>query len=278
MVTVFYSSSFCCAGHSFDTTRKARWVADSLREHPIPEVELREPQPLTAQEVAEVHDAAYVRAIETGQPRDLAASQGFNWDPGLWPMVLSSNGGAVAAARMARREGVSGSLSSGLHHARHECGAGFCTFNGLVLAAKAVLAEGARSVLILDLDAHCGGGTHSLVEDDSRIWQMDVSVSSVDRYEPCDRATLDVVEVASEYLPTVTSRLQEWGGQGPRFDLCLYNAGMDPYQGCPIGGFPGSTRSPWRIVSKSSSSGARRARSRWPSCSRAVTSGRGWIG
>jgi len=30
-------------------------------------------------------------------PRGLAESEGFTWDAGLWPMVLSSNGGAVAA-------------------------------------------------------------------------------------------------------------------------------------------------------------------------------------
>ena len=75
-------------------------------------------------------------------------------------MVCASNGGAVAAARAARAGGVAGSLSSGLHHAGRDRGAGFCTFNGLVLAARAALSEGAARVLVLDLDAHCGGGTH----------------------------------------------------------------------------------------------------------------------
>src|SRR6185369_4139490 len=109
-----------------------------------------------------------------------AESQGFSWDPGLWRMVLASNGGVVAAARAALQDGVAGSLSSGLHHARHERGAGFCTFNGLALAARAALDAGAGSVLILDLDAHCGGGTTSLIEREPRIWQSDVSVSGLD--------------------------------------------------------------------------------------------------
>src|SRR2546429_582741 len=82
-------------------------------------------------------------AVETGLPRDLAESQGFVWGLGLWPMVLASNGGAVAAALAALQEGVAGSLSSGLHHARRGSGAGFCTFNGLVIAARAALAAGA---------------------------------------------------------------------------------------------------------------------------------------
>jgi len=135
---------------------------------------LLEPAPLTRVQLTQAHDASYIRAVETGVPRALAESQGFPWDVELWPMVLSSNGGAVAAALAALEHGVAGSLSSGLHHARRERGAGFCTFNGLVIAAREALTAGARSVLILDLDAHCGGGTRSMIQDDPRIWQVDV--------------------------------------------------------------------------------------------------------
>ena len=38
-------------------------------------------------------------ALES-RPRVLAESQGFAWDPGLGPMVLASNGGAVAAGEV----------------------------------------------------------------------------------------------------------------------------------------------------------------------------------
>ena len=142
VVRVFYSPKYVGSGYAFDTTRKAKWIVDSLAESPIPGIELVEPNPLTRDHVAEVHDPEYVQAVETGQPRSLAESQGFGWDAGLWPMVLASNGGAVAAAHAALESGVAGSLSSGLHHARYGSGAGFCTFNGLVIAAKAALACG----------------------------------------------------------------------------------------------------------------------------------------
>jgi acetoin utilization deacetylase AcuC-like enzyme len=168
-VRVFYSPAYAGSGHAFDTTRKATWIADSLAESPISGIELLEPAPLTRSQLAQVHDANYIRAVETGVPRELAESQGFPWDGELWPMVLSSNGGAVAAGLAALEHGVAGSLSSGLHHARRERGAGFCTFNGLVIAAREALTAGARSVLILDLDAHCGGGTRSMIQDDPRI-------------------------------------------------------------------------------------------------------------
>ena len=122
----------------------------------------------------------------TGVPRAPAEQQGFLWNAGLWRSVLASNGGVVAAALSAMRTGVAGSLSSGLHHARRDRGSGFCTFNGLVIAAHEALDGGAGSVLILDLDAHCGGGTASLIADEPRIWHVDVS----DPSEACDTGGL----------------------------------------------------------------------------------------
>jgi acetoin utilization deacetylase AcuC-like enzyme len=197
-------------------------------------------------QVITVHDPAYVNAVRSGAPQDLAESQGFAWDAGLWPMVLASNGGAVAAALTALKDGVAGSLSSGLHHARRNRGAGFCTFNGLVIAAREALAAGARSVLILDLDAHCGGGTASLIADEPGIRQIDVSVDRFDAYSPNPRVKLEIVERAKDYLPTIASLLTESLGENSGdesgVDLCIYNAGMDPFEGSAIGGLSGITR------------------------------------
>ncbi len=241
MVRVYYSPNYVLSGCSFDTTRKARWIADSLSNTPMPNVELVEPDSLTEQQVSDLHDPGYVQSIRTGTPRELAESQGFNWDASLWPMVLSSNGGAVAAALAALEHGVAGSLSSGLHHARAESGMGFCTFNGLVLSAKAALRAGAKSVLILDLDAHFGGGTASMIADDDRIRQVDVSVSSLDRYPADNQNRLVLVKNAAEYLPTVEQMLHQLDRERQQFDLCIYNAGMDPFEGCDIGGLAGIT-------------------------------------
>jgi acetoin utilization deacetylase AcuC-like enzyme len=238
---LYYSESYTLAGHHFDTTRKARWVAESLRARPVAGIAFAEPTPVTEDELRATHDEAYIQAIKTGEPRGLAESQGFEWDSGLWPMVCASTGGAIAAARAALSDGVAGSLSSGLHHARRATGNGFCTFNGLALAAFDALERGARSVLILDLDAHCGGGTHSLVGDHSGVRTADVAVSSFDYYQPEGRNRLELVQDASRYLPTIESLLAEMAS-AEKYDLCLYNAGMDPYEGCAIGGLPGITR------------------------------------
>ncbi|MBT2269790.1 hypothetical protein J7E74_32905 [Rhodococcus erythropolis] len=238
---VFYSPAYVGSSYSFDTTRKSKWIADSLLGAPIAGVELVRPNPVSTSLIAQVHDEDYVRSVITGVPRELAESQGFDWDEGLLPMVQATNGGAVEAALAALRGGVAGSLSSGLHHARRDQGAGFCTFNGLILASHAALDAGARNVLIVDLDAHCGGGTASLIEDESRIWQVDVSVSMYDVYADTGRVKLTEVTDPDRYLAEISQALSRIERLGPTFDLVLYNAGMDPFEGCSVGGLDGIT-------------------------------------
>jgi acetoin utilization deacetylase AcuC-like enzyme len=234
---VFYDEDYVLAAQSFETTRKARWVAQSLVADPIPGLRLSPNAPLGSAELERVHDAAYVAAVRSGEPRALAESNGFDWDPQLWTMVRASNGGAVAAARAALRSGCAGALASGLHHARRAHGAGFCTFNGLALAALAALDAGARRVLVLDLDAHCGGGTAELLGRNPSVRILDIAVDAFDSYEPAGSNSLDLVARADDYLPTLESRLQALAGE--HFDLCIYNAGMDPHEGCLVGGLAG---------------------------------------
>jgi len=234
---VFYDEDYVGAATSFETTRKARWVAQSLAAQPIGGLRLSPNAKLSAAELERVHDPAYVAAVRTGQPRALAESQGFDWDPQLWEMVRASNGGAVAAARAALHSGRAGALASGLHHARRGHGAGFCTFNGLALAALAALDAGAKRVLIVDLDAHCGGGTDELVGRHPAVRIVDIAVDAFDKYTPSPDNSLDLVSDAAQYLPTLRRRLEVLADQD--FGLVLYNAGMDPHQHCPVGGLAG---------------------------------------
>ena len=206
-VPVFYSPDFVSARFAFETTRKAKWIADSISKSPIPKIQLQQPRPLEFSQLESVHESKYIHAVQTGEPKQLAESQGFDWDPGLWRMVMASNGGVVEAALAAISNGVAGSLSSGLHHARSNRGFGFCTFNGLVIAATEALSRGISPVLILDFDAHCGGGTASLIASIEEIWQIDVSVNSYDSYITLERSSLDIVDRAARYLSVITSKL-----------------------------------------------------------------------
>ncbi|MFM8974104.1 MAG: hypothetical protein ACKOOG_16055, partial [Actinomycetota bacterium] len=167
--------------------------------------------------------------MATGEPRGLAGSNGVGWDPGLFRAAAASNGGVVdAVLHVLEHGGVAGSLSSGLHHARAGSGQGYCTFNGLAIAARRARRAGAARVLILDLDAHCGGGTASLIEGVAGIEQVDVSVSSFDHYTPTAQASL-TMSCGETYLKDVEAALDAIAHPGS-IDVVLFNAGMDPHE------------------------------------------------
>ena len=80
-------------------------------------------------------------------------------------------------------------------------------------------------MLVLDLDAHCGGGTRSMT-DPAAVVQIDVSTIRFDRWSPSGHDSL-VFADSDDYLDRVTDALAMADRVGP-FDLVLYNAGMDP--------------------------------------------------
>ena len=260
MFPVFYSPDYTLSSHGFDTTRKSRWVAESLQANPIPSVRLLPPGPHDIfHSIAAVHDLPYLEALMRGIPRELAESNDLRWDDGLWVMVQASTRGIVQATAVASwgTLPVTGSLSSGLHHARKDRGAGYCTLNGLAIAAYSI-AHCGGDVLIIDLDAHCGGGTYSIVQENrrvwNRVWHLDVSTDPEDSYTPTPfavqsaRHTLDIITDADAYLPTIAKRLKDLASimhpsaMNPHFSVCIYNAGMDPYEGCAVGGLRGITK------------------------------------
>ncbi len=236
---LYYSDQFVLSKDNFDTTRKAAWIAASLDKDPIPGVRLSSPKSSTLADARRVHSEIYLQTLQTGQPVATANSSKINWDSGVLPMALSACGGMLAAGKSARRDGVAGCLASGFHHAKRDRGDGFCTLNGLAITAHA-MAEGNRDhILVLDLDAHCGGGTHSLIQNHPRLWQLDVSVMPYDDYHPGERCIKETVDDARQYLKTVWRCLQQAEAEWPMFSVCLYNAGMDIHQNCEIGGLAG---------------------------------------
>ena len=226
---VFYDDDYTASLYAFDTTRKSRLIAKHLHGRSNVDVIDVERYLYRALDlVCELHTDDYLWAVRDGEPADLAESQGFNWDEGIFTMALAHSAGLVGAVTNVLDKGhaVAGSLSSGLHHARAERGNGYCTFNGLAIAAAHARSLGAERVCVLDLDAHCGGGTRSMTPTDSVV-QIDVSLSSFDHWRPVAADDRLVVTGADDMLDEVGRALDAVAAVGP-FDLLLYNAGMDP--------------------------------------------------
>jgi acetoin utilization deacetylase AcuC-like enzyme len=238
---VFYHPGYAApVGNHVMPMAKFGLVADALRDWP--DLELIEPTEIAVEDLRRVHTDRYIEAIRTGEPRELAESQKLPWSPDLYRSVSLTNGGCVAAARAALRDGASAALASGFHHACADHGEGFCTFNGLVVATDLLTAAGSlQRVTVLDLDLHYGNGTAQLAAtrpylqaisiygNDYRdnIPHRDVRTRHHDDGENhrsfalpngCDRATL--LRTMDEAFPLV----EEF-----RPGLLLYQAGADPY-------------------------------------------------
>ena len=234
---VFYDEGYVASAHDFPTTRKSGQIAEAVRDGRVPGAVIVDPSAfLAAAEagIAAIHDRDYLDALRVGEPRCLAEGNGFDWDPGIWTMARHSTAGVVAAVEAAMVDGVSGSLSSGLHHARPGGGEGFCTVNGLVVAARhaAELVDG--RIVILDVDAHCGGGTAEIIGHDRQILHLDLSISSFDSYRPTGDDQLVVVGPSDDEgylheLDLMLGRIPDDAG------LVLVNAGMDPHPGIAVG-------------------------------------------
>jgi len=236
-IKIYFDKQYTGANYAFDTTRKADHIATAIRRNALPGIDLIEPPTWAIEAAASgielMHHTDYVSALRTGDDPNLAESQGFTWCPEIWDMAVHSTAGVIAATAAALDDGVAGSLSSGLHHANPGRGKGYCTVNGLAISAQRLAAR-AKNVLILDLDAHCGGGTSAMIRThdlSGSVRQLDVSTNNFDHYEPAGPADrLLVVEGDDEdYIDAVQIMLDEidWG----ETDIVLYNAGVDPHPG-----------------------------------------------
>jgi acetoin utilization deacetylase AcuC-like enzyme len=246
VITAFHHPGFAAPiGEHVMPMRKFQMVADGLTGRAFARVEA--PAPVTPDDLARVHTPVYIDAVRSGEPRALAESQKFPWSPALWPSVLLTNGGALAAAERALDEGVAAALASGFHHSHADHGEGFCTFNGLVIAAEALRKTGRLgTVAVLDLDLHYGNGTASLCA--SRPWLFNCSIYGNDYWKNTpyqDVGTVRHTDGANHVsipLPNGTGRgvLLEALERGMakilaycRPDLILYQAGADPYREDP---------------------------------------------
>jgi acetoin utilization deacetylase AcuC-like enzyme len=147
------------------------------------------PRPATVDELALVHDRAYIREVEAfsaevGRETKIGGklSRFFTTDTYISPKsyeVARMAAGAPLAAIDAIMQGEANNAYCLVrppgHHALPDEAMGFCLFNNVAVAARYALDHyGLERVMIIDYDVHHGNGTQDIFYDDPRVLYFSV--------------------------------------------------------------------------------------------------------
>jgi acetoin utilization deacetylase AcuC-like enzyme len=236
VIPVLYSPKMIADSKSFSPSaaKPAQVVESWKRQFPI---YIIEPTPVTVEELMRAHDAQFVRDILACK-RD----NGFgNKSRAVAESLLYTSGAMLSAAQhVLKHGGAAAAPCSGFHHAEHKLAQGFCTFNGLMVTALALHAEGVKRIGIIDLDMHYGNGTDDIIAKTKvRYWCGMLGQPWVRHFTGGQFFTdpRQAPEFFERALPGVLQDMISPWFQGAACDIVLYQAGADPHINDPHGGW-----------------------------------------
>jgi acetoin utilization deacetylase AcuC-like enzyme len=192
-------------------------------------------EPLTKADLYRVHATAYVDGVFAG-----TENNGFgNKDLRLPESCLWTAGSLLAASRWALQYPAIPACSptSGFHHAGHDFGGGYCTFNGIMAVAAKLLSENpALKIGILDCDMHYGDGTQNILLHRSTSLVMPPQFVQNVIHRTAGEHFLgdDVGSESLEFFAWLNHSIDELNEFG--CDLVIYQAGADQHIDDPLGG------------------------------------------
>ena len=148
-------------GHRFPSGKYPMLARRLVKEGIVSEEKLLVPRKATREELVRVHSSAYLHRLESGQMTAKEMRRiGLPWSAALIDRARRSVGATVESGFAALEDGLAVSLSGGTHHAFPDRGEGYCLFNDVAVAVRALrAAEKAERILIIDADVHQGNGT-----------------------------------------------------------------------------------------------------------------------
>lgn len=218
-------------GHRFPMEKYDLLPEQILREGIVDESDFFLPDPLSREEVQQIHSSSYIDKLEQlNLSRQEERKTGFPLSAKLVEREYTICGGSVINTRHAKREGVALNIAGGTHHAYRERGEGFCLFNDIALGANHLLKENPQQqILVVDLDVHQGNGTASIFENDDRVFTF--SMHGANNYPlHKEKSNLDVpLEDGckdKEYLDILERHLYSlFDSLNP--DFVFYQSGVD---------------------------------------------------
>lgn len=226
-------------GHRFPMHKYAR-LAEVLEEEGLIGPEgLHIAEPASFEMLASVHDPDYVRQVlDAAVPPNVERNIGMPVTRGVSDRAQAAMGGTLMTARLALRHGLACNTAGGSHHAGPQGGAGFCVFNDVGVAARAMIDAGEiQQALVIDLDVHQGDGTAFIFEHEPRVFTF--SMHAAKNY-PVRRGPSDLdidlpdgtgddayLDQLQAILPALLESVQP--------DLVFYNAGVDAHASDRLG-------------------------------------------
>lgn len=189
------------------------------------------PSPANEAMIARAHAPDYVaRAFAGTLATEEVRRIGLPQNKRVLRRALLAGSGTLLAARFALERGIACNAAGGSHHARFEHGAGYCVFNDVAIAIRALQREGGIGpICVIDCDVHQGDGTAAIFRNDPGVFTLSLHGAANYPFEKevgdLDIALPDGTGDAA-YLAALRSALTRLEGEGP-FALAFYNAGVD---------------------------------------------------
>jgi len=244
--------------HVFPTEKYQRVHARLLETGVIQPADVVEPGPASWDELALVHTADYLDKMREGtlSPEDVAQLE-LPWSQAMVDGFRVMTGGTILAALLGvgtqssqiTQRKTSSALSAvsafnvvchiggGLHHAFPSHGEGFCPFNDVAVAARALQARGRERIAIVDLDVHHGNGTAFIFESDPRVYTFSMHQQhNYPMWKPRGSRDIGLPDGAHDatFLDQLERALPAVVDHQPA--CVFYLAGADPYEDDQLGG------------------------------------------
>ncbi len=239
---LFYTDHFDLPlpdGHRFPMS-KYRRLRQSVVDNPLHDGDIMlVPAAATLEQLCLAHDKEYVERVVAGELSDAEIKRiGFPWSERMVERSRRSSGATLAAARIALHEGVSANLAGGTHHAMRGTGEGYCVFNDAAVAIRTLIHERAiRNAAVIDCDVHQGNGTADILGSDSNVFTFSIhGEKNFPLRKMPSHLDIDLPDGTGDddYLSVLATGIQTTLEAGP-YDLVIYLAGADPYEGDRLG-------------------------------------------